>query len=321
MSRRTRPNLRGAFFHVTSRIQGKAPLFTPPLRTRIVDMIREAAAGSDASVIAYCVMPNHLHLLVRQGSEPLHRYMQPLLRRVALAVQRTHSLEGHVVERPYRARVCMDAEDVRRVIAYIHRNPVRAGLCDDCDAFEWSSHHCYVSAASIESAIKDEVGLMLFASGAPCAREVVVREYLEFLAWRDHVDRIEQLTGLDLPLSLRRERPCTHAGDRYWRDRLMQSGGGPDELSCSWPAESAVVRPDLRDLALRVLGTASMDAELLQLVRSRYGGPPVVRVREGIIAKASMYGYRGVEIARYLRVSPATVSRVMRAVRVPFVAA
>src|SRR5690606_28499612 len=97
-----------------------------------------------AELFAYVIMPNHLHLVLRQGEEPLWRFMQPYLRRIAIQVQRTHEREGRVFERRYRDRYCADADHLRTAILYTHLNPIRAGLCSDPREYPWSSHLAWV---------------------------------------------------------------------------------------------------------------------------------------------------------------------------------
>src|SRR5512145_1122737 len=109
-------------FHITTRTVCHRKWFTPRNRSRIEGIIAAALVRSDASLLAHTIMPNHLHLLVQQGNAPLARLMQPLLRRVALLIQHTHGIEGHVFERRFRDKPCPDADYARNAIAYIHRN-------------------------------------------------------------------------------------------------------------------------------------------------------------------------------------------------------
>ena len=139
MGRRLRPHLPGATFHLTSRLHAGLPRFTPGMRTRAVGILREEVDRSDIDMLAYVIMPNHFHLVLRQGEAPLHRFMQPWLTRIALLVQRTWGCVGHVFERRYRDSVC-DLDHLRHAIDYTHRNPVRAGLCRLPDRYAWSSY-------------------------------------------------------------------------------------------------------------------------------------------------------------------------------------
>jgi putative transposase len=146
MGRPRRPNLPGRAFHIVTRTQGHADLFTPALRWTVLRLLRRYLLRSDARLLAFAVMPNHLHLVLIQGQQPLWRLMQPFLRAVALAVHAVHGGEGHVFERRYRDRICRDARHVIRAIAYVHANPVRAGLCTHPRDYPWTSYRAYVRA-------------------------------------------------------------------------------------------------------------------------------------------------------------------------------
>ena len=117
MGRRLRPHLPGATFHLTSRLHAGLPRFTPGMRTRAVGILREEVDRSNVDMLAYVIMPNHFHLVLRQGEAPLHRFMQPWLTRIALLVQRTWGCVGHVFERRYRDSLC-DLDHLRYAIDY-----------------------------------------------------------------------------------------------------------------------------------------------------------------------------------------------------------
>ncbi|HUG38980.1 MAG TPA: transposase [Longimicrobiales bacterium] len=164
MGRSFRPNLPGGTFHLTSRLQGREALFTPALRTRFVAAMRAQVAHSDVALLAYVIMPNHFHLVLQQGDAPLFRFMQPLLRRVALMVQRRHRREGHVFERRYRDNPCGDADHLRNAIVYTHLNPVRARLCDEAGAYPWSSHGLWAGGRAAADGGRHPVNLERAAS-------------------------------------------------------------------------------------------------------------------------------------------------------------
>ena len=70
-------------------------------------------------------------------------------------------------------------------------------------------------------------------------------------------------------------------------------------------------RPDLRDLAIAVLQDRGVELQTLEIVRSRFRAPRIVALRHAVIRRAHSYGYRGVDISGFLRVSSATVSRAL----------
>src|SRR6266511_765859 len=88
MPRARRTHAPGWAFHVTARTQGRVGWFKEPaVCDTIARYICEAAASSTTRLLAYAVMPNHLHMIVRQGSQPLGWMVQRVLQRTALLVR------------------------------------------------------------------------------------------------------------------------------------------------------------------------------------------------------------------------------------------
>ena len=318
MGRRRRPHLPGTIFHLVTRTQRHEPLFVRPLRTPIVGLIHSAVQRTDAKLIAYAVMPNHLHIALLQGEDRLTATMQPLLRRLALLVQRHHGIEGRILERAYRDRACRDAEHARTVVAYVHLNPWRAGLCDDALEYPWSSQPAYVAGADpsglgIDPELRRRV-LALYATGAGRSESELCDDYRVWVhRWMQNIvarrskgneDPAQGAPqGPDVVIGEGR-RACTVAGDAAWR----RSFGVPLRPGRDDP------RPhlDLRDFLLGQLGRLEPGLTLEQLRGSWLPRRPG-RARMRLVAAAAERGYRTVDIAAFFNVSPQTVSRVKAA--------
>lgn len=293
-------------FHLTARVQGREALFRD-LEPGIIRLLRETAQYTDATVLAYAVMPNHLHIVLVQGTRELREIMQPLLRRIALLVQRRHQREGHVFERRYNATVCRDPEYLRNAIVYVHLNPVRAALCKEPGEYSWTSHHEFLAAASATNELPGDravqSALRLFSRSKDCTVPASCRDYGAFLAWRLRMDRHLENGGSPLAPWLP-PKPLTDGGDRHWLDVYG---------ACS-AVEGAIggYGIDLRDLALRALATCAPQIELDDL---RCGGrtATLVRARRQLIVRALDAGYRPVQIARFLHISASAVSQAARA--------
>lgn len=90
--------------------------------------------------LAYCLMSNHMHLLIETPVPNLARGMQRLHGDYAQAFNRRHARTGHVFERRYDAvGVTADAQ-LWVTVRYIVENPVKAGLCERPEDWPWSSH-------------------------------------------------------------------------------------------------------------------------------------------------------------------------------------
>ena len=85
--------------------------------------------GQDYRLLAWCVMPNHVHALIEtQEEHPLHKVVQGWKSFTAKHVNRQLGRSGTVWMRDYFDRYIRDDRHLAAVIAYIHANPVKAGL-------------------------------------------------------------------------------------------------------------------------------------------------------------------------------------------------
>jgi REP-associated tyrosine transposase len=90
--------------------------------------------------LAYCLMDNHVHLLIETPLANLAPGMQRLHGVYAQKHNARHGRSGHLFQGRYGSvRIRSDAQ-LWTAVAYIVRNPVEAGLCADPDGWPWSSH-------------------------------------------------------------------------------------------------------------------------------------------------------------------------------------
>lgn len=90
-------------------------------------------------LFAYCLMPNHLHLLLRVLQNPVWKVMHSVLMRYAKAFNRRRGVRGHLFEDNYYPVLCERDEQFMEMVRYIHLNPVRAGLAGMPGDWRWSS--------------------------------------------------------------------------------------------------------------------------------------------------------------------------------------
>jgi REP element-mobilizing transposase RayT len=311
MSRALRPNLPGTPFHVIARLQAGEALFAD-LKDQVIAEIDRSTRVSGLRLLAYAVMSNHLHLVIVQGMDPLSWHMQGLMTRLARMVQRVHKRKGHVFERRYYASACTDADYFRNVIAYVHLNGVRAGICECADDYPYTSHFNYRLAAldppaRIELAAED--ALRVFASTDSSDRLRCRHDYVAFMEWRAAMDKFIHAGG-DPRSGAAPVRPLCEAGDRYWTHEF----GFKARKAVRTAAIPGTTRPDLEKIALRALHELAPDLPL-EFLRSDSRSRAIVFVRRHVIARALEIGYGPIQVARYFRLSPSTVSTIAVALR------
>jgi putative transposase len=96
-------------------------------------------------VLAYCLMPNHVHLLIETTEPNLGRGMHMLHGVYAQAFNKRWTRVGHLFQSRFGSRIVHDEVQLAVVLAYIAVNPVAAGLCADPVDWAWSSHRALVA--------------------------------------------------------------------------------------------------------------------------------------------------------------------------------
>jgi putative transposase len=102
--------------------------------------LAEVVARFDLSCQAYCLMPNHFHILLRLSSIPISRAMQQLNSSYSQWFNRRHGRVGHVMQGRFRALLVDNDVYLLRVLRYIVMNPVASGLVKVPEAWRWSSY-------------------------------------------------------------------------------------------------------------------------------------------------------------------------------------
>ena len=150
MPRKPRGVIVHSFVHVTAKGNRGVPLYHRDNDYRFfLSCLRDYAARDAARVHAFCLMGNHVHLLVEATDTPISRTMHTLLQRYAQYVNRLHGYRGHLFADRFWARVCSEEYDVLAVLRYVHQNPLRAGVVPRLELYPWSSHRVYLGITSL----------------------------------------------------------------------------------------------------------------------------------------------------------------------------
>ncbi len=145
MSRPLRIEFPGAVYHVTSRGDRREPIYRDDIdRQCQLDVLAEALARFDASVIAYCLMGNHYHLVLQSHSGQLSRLMRHLNGVYTQAFNRRHGLVGHLFQGRFKALLVDRDSYLSALCRYVERNPVAAGLVPRPADWRWSSCRAHV---------------------------------------------------------------------------------------------------------------------------------------------------------------------------------
>lgn len=140
MPRRARLVVPGAAHHITQRGNNRQDVFDTAADRRIfLDLLAKYAQMHSVSILGYCLMTNHYHLvLVPKAEDSLARSIGRLEADFARYVNVRRGAAGHLWQARYFS-VPMGLPHRARALAYMERNPVRAGLVSRAEDYAWSS--------------------------------------------------------------------------------------------------------------------------------------------------------------------------------------
>jgi len=125
MARKPRVFIQGGIYHITSRGNDRQNVFrTERDRLRFLERLKESALMYNVRVYMYCLMSNHIHLLIETPQGNLNRFMGSLLTGYTSYFNRCHSRAGHLMQGRYGAQVVEGSDYLLRLSRYIHLNPV-----------------------------------------------------------------------------------------------------------------------------------------------------------------------------------------------------
>jgi REP element-mobilizing transposase RayT len=141
MARQLRIQFAGAVYHIMSRGNARQNVFLDDRdRRSFLEELWRVSDRNDWLVWAYCLMPNHYHLLVETRRPTLAVGMRDLNGRYSLEFNRRHDRVGHLLQGRYRALLVDRESYLLEVARYILLNPVRARLCASVGDWRWNSY-------------------------------------------------------------------------------------------------------------------------------------------------------------------------------------
>jgi len=257
----------------------------------------------DWRLLGYALMSSHVHLVLRAGADPSARLIAPLHTGFALWLNRLHERLGPVFASRHSTIACAD-ERVGPLLAYVHNNPVRAGVVAWAGDSTWTSHRAYAGLEATPTWLDADAGLRasgFLGTGAATRFDTFVRAHAASPrdpTWCETPAR-EQNAGRQARGGPGRATwPRVEPAGRVFG--ILTAGA----LRPRWPGEpEEVVR-----LAARHMGVVM--AEILGPERR---AALVATRRVALLAWTGALGRPQAEMARCLRRSDAAASRLLHA--------
>jgi len=145
MPRAAREKSKTGIYHVMLRGIDKRDIFlTQNDYKKFLHYIELAKEKSEISLLAYCLMTNHVHMLIKEGKEQIG----DSIRRIAVGYAQYHNSKhgrtGHLFQNRFQSEPVNDDKYLLVALRYIHQNPLKAGIVKDIKDYKWSSYNDYL---------------------------------------------------------------------------------------------------------------------------------------------------------------------------------
>lgn len=148
MARPLRIAYEGAWYHIMNRGRRLEAVFSNVEDYELfVALLKETSEMWGARISAYCLMPDHYHLLIQTPLGNITRTMRHIDGVYTQRFNRRHGLDGPLFRGRYKSILVAGGSYLLPLVRYIHRVPLKAGLADSLSEYTWSSHKGYLSAA------------------------------------------------------------------------------------------------------------------------------------------------------------------------------
>ena len=194
-----------AYYHLINRGNGRQQVFHKDGDYRaFIDLMQTAREKFAVRLLAWCLQPNHFHLLVQpEHAEQLNKMMQWLMTSHVRRYHQLYGTNGHIWQGRFKSFIVQQDHHLLTLLRYVENNPVRCGLVGSAMDWSWSSHGERVGKTSQDITYSPPIELPK--------------------DWGNLVDA--PLTGSELEslrLSVNRQSPY---GELHWQSKVCEDFG------------------------------------------------------------------------------------------------
>ncbi len=282
MARKLRIQYPGAIYHVMNRGDRRELIFKDAKDyERFMQTLAEACTKANWQVHAFCLMPNHFHLVIETPQPTLVAGMKWLLGTYTGRFNRRHREFGHLFSGRYKALLVDGSRNgyLKTVCDYVHLNPVRGKLIRPdrpLEQFRWSSYPLYLAAPGKRPAwlrVDRLLGEWRIPKDSPAGRQT-------FAAGLE-VRRTEDLAATNRRI----ERGWFVGSAEFRRELLEQVGQAPGASHYGEVAQEAVEVQAERFVSSRLKSLGWTEADL---TARRKGDPAKVKLAAAVRAQTTM---------------------------------
>jgi len=176
MPRHARQLSESGIYHIIFRGVNRCNLFEEEEDfAKLLDLLANVKAELGFKVLAYCMLDNHVHLLLNERSPgDITKIMAKMLAPYAYWFNRKYGRSGALIANRYRSEAVESDEYLLTLVRYIHQNPLFAGLSRAADGYRWNSYCDYIKGHSLLTDTRLVLGMFSLDP------EVAAREFAAF---------------------------------------------------------------------------------------------------------------------------------------------
>lgn len=174
MARLPRIHSASAVYHIMLRGNEKHAIFLDDEdRIRFLDTLKIKKEENKFELYAYCLMDNHVHLLLNEKDSPIARIMKCINVSYAIYFNKKYNRVGHLFQDRFRSEAIDQDSYLLSAARYIHNNPVKAGIIESPEKYKWSSYISYCNGRNISDLVDTHFLLEMYSKNP----DRVVKEF------------------------------------------------------------------------------------------------------------------------------------------------
>jgi REP element-mobilizing transposase RayT len=256
MARPLRIEYPDAWYHVMNRGRRGEEIFKDKQDySMFTELLQETSEMWNVRISAYCLMPNHYHMLVQTPGANISRSMRHLNGVYTQRYNSRHQYDGQLFRGRYKSILIDTDSYLLQAVRYIHRNPLEAGITEKMDSYPWSSHQGYISVAKKwDWLYKGRILSMLSKN-----RKDWLRNYRKWVSVEERGEVSKKLGGKKWPVCL---------GPQTFIDRIKEQYG-KEKINRDVPS-SRVLLPDYKRIIEEVCKAyGKKPTEVLKMQRGK----------------------------------------------------
>jgi len=196
-------------YHVMIRGNDKQKIFLEDEdRRRFISTLFEKALEENIDIYAYCLMNNHVHLLLHEEDCNIARLMKRINVSFAYYFNKKYKRVGHLFQDRFKSEIVDNDGYLLAAVRYIHNNPVKAGIVNSPEKYSWSSYNDYIGVKKCNSLITDKI-LSLFSENISES----IKQFMKFSNLDCDIKFIDFIEKSNEELRLEQERQAKEALD------------------------------------------------------------------------------------------------------------